>query len=68
LASTSEPSFSPGLLHDDEVRRGTRQPKTMREFEIWREARAEQDERLARRIARADRGQQDGTEGEKPPA
>jgi len=46
-------------LHDDEVRRGTRQPRSMREFEIWREAQAEQDERLARRITRADRSQQD---------
>jgi hypothetical protein len=26
------------VLRDDEVRRGKRKPKTMREFEIWRES------------------------------
>jgi hypothetical protein len=42
-------------LHDDEVRPGTRQPRSAREFEIWRQAQAERDERQAWRIARAQR-------------
>jgi len=45
-------------LHDDEVRRGTRRPKTNREFEIWREAQAEKDEQMAARVARAERRQE----------
>lgn len=43
-------------VRDDQVRRGARRPKTMREAEIWHEALAERDERRARRIARAERG------------
>lgn len=42
-------------LRDDEVRRGARTPRTMRETEIMLEGMAERDERLARRIARAKR-------------
>jgi hypothetical protein len=44
-------------LRDDEVRRGARPPRSMREFEIWREAQAERDQRVAARIARIDRRQ-----------
>jgi hypothetical protein len=47
------------VLRDDEVRRGARPPpRTMREHEIWREAQAERDERLAQQIARAKRKQE----------
>lgn len=42
-------------MRDDEIRRGTRRPRTIREVEIWREAQAERAARLARRIARAER-------------
>ncbi|MGH3295761.1 MAG: hypothetical protein ACRDP7_28575 [Trebonia sp.] len=54
-------------LRDDEVRRGRRRPKTMREFQIWHEAQAAKEERAAARIARAERRQrqhvtEDGTE------
>jgi hypothetical protein len=45
-------------LRDEEVRRGTRPPKTMREMEIWHEAQAAKEERTAARIARAERKQQ----------
>lgn len=41
-------------LADDEVRRGVRRPKTMREAELWHAALAERDERRAQRIARAE--------------
>lgn len=34
-------------MRDDEVRRGARPPRTMRETEIWRAGRAEREERLA---------------------
>jgi len=44
-------------LRDDEVRRGARMPRTMRETEIMLEGMDERDERLARRIARAKRKQ-----------
>jgi hypothetical protein len=43
------------VIRDDEVRRGARRPRTMREIELAREGRAEREERLARRIARAER-------------
>jgi hypothetical protein len=42
-------------IRDDEVRRGARPPRTMREVDIWREGQAEREARLARRIARAER-------------
>jgi len=42
-------------IRDDEVRRGVRRPRTMREVEIMREGMAEREARLARRIARAER-------------
>jgi hypothetical protein len=42
-------------LRDDEVRRGARRPRSAREFEIWTQARAAQDERQAARIAWAER-------------
>jgi hypothetical protein len=42
-------------MRDDEISRGTRRPRSMREVEIWREAQAEREARLARRIARAER-------------
>lgn len=45
-------------LRDDEVRRGARPPRSLREFEIWREALVAKDERAAARIARAERRQQ----------
>ena len=45
-------------VRDDEVRRGARAPRTMRETEIWHQAQAERDERQARRIARAERRQE----------
>jgi hypothetical protein len=52
-------------LRDDEVRRGRRPPKSMREFEIWHGALAAKDEETAARIARAERRQQrTGTEQE----
>jgi len=52
-------------LRDDQVRRGSRPPRSMREFEIWHEALAEEDEKTAARIARAERRQQrDGIEQE----
>ncbi|HEY3772158.1 MAG TPA: hypothetical protein VGL69_04125 [Solirubrobacteraceae bacterium] len=44
-------------LRDDEVRRGARPPRSMREIEIWREAQATKDERAAARIAQAERRQ-----------
>jgi hypothetical protein len=45
-------------LRDDEVRRGARRPRTMREVEIWRQAQAEREERRAKRIARVKRKQE----------
>jgi hypothetical protein len=48
-------------IRDRQVATGTKTPKTMRETEIWMALRAERDERLARRIALASRGQQDDT-------
>jgi len=53
---------------DRQVAARARKPKAMREMEIWRTARAERDERLARRIARASQSQQDDTEGGDPSA
>ena len=44
-------------LHDDEVLRGSRPPRSMREVEIWREAQAAKDERAARRATRAEHRQ-----------
>jgi hypothetical protein len=35
-------------LRDDEVRRGARPPRSMREIEIWREGRAEREARQTR--------------------
>jgi hypothetical protein len=46
------------VIRDDEVRRGARRPQTMREFDIAREGRVERDERLTRRAARAEGGQE----------
>ena len=48
-------------LRDEQVRRGTRPPKTMREMEIWHEALAAREEQAAKRIARAERKQRPGT-------
>jgi hypothetical protein len=45
-------------IRDDEVRRGARRPRTMREMEIRHQAIVEQDERLIRRAARAERRSQ----------
>jgi hypothetical protein len=45
-------------LRDDEVRRGARRPRTMREVELWREAQAAREERRAKRIARVKRKQE----------
>jgi hypothetical protein len=45
-------------LREDEIRRGARPPRSLREFEIWREAQAEKDERAATRTARLERRQQ----------
>jgi hypothetical protein len=45
-------------LRDDEVRRGKRPPKTMRETEIRHQAQVAKDEQAAARIARAERRQQ----------
>ena len=45
-------------IRDDEIRRGVRRPRTMREVEIMRQGNAEREERLAQRIARAKRRQQ----------
>ena len=45
-------------MRDDEVRRGVRPPKTMREMEIWHEAQAEREQRRTRRIDRAERRQE----------
>jgi hypothetical protein len=42
-------------IRDDEIRRGSRRPRSMREVEIWRQGEAERAERLAARIARARR-------------
>jgi hypothetical protein len=42
------------VIRDDEVRRGARRPQTMREFDIAHQGRVERDERLARRVARAE--------------
>jgi single-strand DNA-binding protein len=42
-------------LRDDEIRRGKRRPRSMREMEIWRDGMAERDERAAAGIARAQR-------------
>jgi hypothetical protein len=42
-------------VRDDEIRRGVRRPRTMREVDIMREGMAEREARLARRIARAER-------------
>jgi hypothetical protein len=41
-------------LRDDEVRRGRRPPRSMREVEIWREGRTVHDEQAAARLARAE--------------
>lgn len=45
------------VLRDDEVRRGIRTPRTMREIEIWREGEAEREKWLAEKIAKAGRRQ-----------
>lgn len=42
-------------LRDDEVRRGTRPPKIMREMESWHQARVAEDEQMAARLAWAER-------------
>jgi hypothetical protein len=46
------------VLRDDEVRRGARPPRTVREVEIWRQAQVEREERRAKRIARVKRKQE----------
>lgn len=43
---------------DDEVRRGRRPPRSMREVLAWHEALVAEDEQAAARIARAERRQQ----------
>jgi hypothetical protein len=48
-------------LRDEQVRRGTRPPKTMRETQIWHEALVAKEEQAAKRIARAERKQQRDT-------
>jgi hypothetical protein len=42
-------------LRDDQVRRGTQTPRTMREMEIWREGDAEREKWRAEKIAEAER-------------
>jgi len=41
-------------LRDDQVRRGTRPPSTMREMEIWREGEAQREQWREERIAQAE--------------
>jgi hypothetical protein len=45
-------------LRDDDIRRGRRPPRSMREVEIWHQALVAKDEQAAARIARAQRRQQ----------
>jgi hypothetical protein len=45
-------------LRDDQVRRGSRAPRTMREMEIWREGDAERERWRAEQIAEAERRQE----------
>jgi hypothetical protein len=45
-------------LRDEEIRLGTRRPRSIREFEIWHEVLAEKDVKTAARVARAERRQQ----------
>jgi hypothetical protein len=45
-------------LRDDQVRRGTKPPRTMRKTQIWHEELIAKEERAAARIARVERRQQ----------
>jgi hypothetical protein len=54
-------------LRDDEVRRGRRPPRSMREVEIWRGGQAAPTEQGAARIARAGRRQRRPEAGQEGP-